>query len=183
MPKQTEVPGPLDEVNDDKKAKEVPGPLKSKQDDNFVQVKKEDYERLMSQLERNAKDIDLLYKASDKSRLAKAMGDGGEVLVKQVRVWTWKDTGLFVTSTKLISNRSEIVQGRWIEDQTVKVILEDGSELEVPYLEFSRNILKKETADIISKTESVDSDKRPVVIFNVQFPNGKTLSINSAFVN
>jgi hypothetical protein len=153
-------------------------PVDSKQPEPTIELKKSDYERLMAQLERNAKDIDLLYKASDKHRMAKAMNSNGEVLVKTVNVWTWGDTGKIVLATKLITNKCEVVLGRWIEDQTMNVILEDGEVLTVPYLEFSRNILKKIPSEILSTTTGKDG-----VIFKVQLPTGKVLEINSSFVN
>lgn len=148
-----------------------------------VQINKSDYEKLMAQLERNAKDIDLLYKASDKNRMAKAMGSGGEILVKKVNVWTWDGTGKVVIGTKMITNRSEIVLGKWIEDQTVNVVLEDGEVITVPYLEFIRKILNKIPSEIISTTYSRDENDKVVTILKVQLPSGKTLEINSAFVN
>lgn len=148
-----------------------------------VEIKKSDYDKLMAQLERNAKDIELLYKASDKHRMAKAIGDGGEILVRKAKVWTWDNTGNIVVATNLISNRSEIILGKWFEDQQVVVVFEDGSTVTVPYLEFSRKILNKIPADIISTSKSHDDNNREVVIYKLQFPNGKILEINSAFVN
>jgi len=47
---------------------EVPKTTKVKKDD-VVEIKRDDLERLMAQLDKNQQDIDLLYKASDKSRL------------------------------------------------------------------------------------------------------------------
>jgi hypothetical protein len=149
-----------------------------------VEIKKTDYEQLMARLEKNAKDIDLLYKAADKSRMAKARNDNAEVLIKSAKVWTWKDTGKIVISTKLIKNICEIVAGRWVEDQLVDVVLEDGEIVKnVPYLEFSRSILNKTSADILSREESFDSNKNKVILFKLQLPNGKELKINSSFVN
>jgi len=174
-----EVPSVLDEVIDLDAEKTKPVEKK----EEFVQVKKDDLENMIQQLSRNAKDIDLLYKASDKSRMAKAMGDGGEILIKKARIWTWKETGKFVISTQLISNRSEISAGKWIEDQRVQVVLEDGEVIETPYLEFSRSILNKVPADIISREETMDATGKKSLIFKLQLENGKEIKINSAFVN
>lgn len=143
-----------------------------------IQLKKEDYEKLMAQLERNAKDIDLLYKASDKHRMAKAMNQGGEILVHTVKVWTWDNTGKIVIGTNLLTNRCEVVMGRWVEDQQMAVVLEDGETITVPYLEFTRKILNKIAAEIVSTTKQGD-----ITLLKVQLPNGKLLEINQAFVN
>jgi hypothetical protein len=143
-----------------------------------VEIKKSDYEKLIAQLERNAKDIDLLYKAADKHRMAKVLNQGNEPLVHTVKVWTWDNTGKVVVGTNLLTNRCEVVMGKWIEDQQMAVVLEDGTTLTVPYLEFSRKILNKIIAEIISTTKEGD-----LTFLKVQLPNGKKLEINQAFVN
>lgn len=148
-----------------------------------VEIKKSDYDKLMAQLERNAKDIDLLYKASDKNRMAKALGEGGEILIHKANVWTWADTGIIVLASKLITNRSEVFQGKVIEDQISEVYLEDGQIITVPYLEFSRKILNKVPAEIVASKKTRDEKNKEITIFTLQFSDGKQLEINSAFVN
>lgn len=154
-----------------------------KKEEQTIELKKSDYDKLMAQLERNAKDIDLLYKASDKHRMAKAMNQGGEILVHTAKIWTWDNTGKIVIATNLLSNRCEVVQGKWIEDQQVAVVLEDGETITVPYLEFSRKILNKIVAEIVGTTKERDRNNNEVVILKLQLPNGKKLEINQAFVN
>lgn len=154
-----------------------------KKQEQTVEIKKSDYDKLMAQLERNAKDISLLYAASDKHRMAKAMNQGGEILVHTVKVWTWDNTGKIVVGTNLLTNRCEVVQGKWIEDQSMAVVLEDGTTLTVPYLEFSRKTLNKIVGEIISTTKEYDANQKESIILKVQLPNGKTLQINQAFVN
>jgi len=151
--------------------------------EDTVEIKKSDYDKLMAQLERNAKDIDLLYKASDKQRMAKAMNQGNEPLVHTVKVWTWDNTGKIVMATNLLTNKCEVVQGKWIEDQQVAVVLEDGETLTVPYLEFSRKTLNKIVAEIIGTIKDTDINNKEVVIYKLVLPNGKKLEINQAFVN
>lgn len=158
--------------------------VSSTKTEDTVQIKKSDYDKLMEQLERNAKDIDLLYKASDKHRMAKAIGQGGEILVHTVKLWTWDDTGKIVIGSSLVSNKCEVVQGKWIEDQSMAVVFEGGETITVPYLEFSRKTLNKIIAEIISTKKQVDNKtNRESVILEVQLPNGKKLEINQAFVN
>lgn len=160
----------------------LPPEPKPKKDD-VVEIKKEDYDKLMAQLERNANDIALLYKASDKNRMAKALGDGGEILIKTARVWTWDNTGKIVIATDLVSNKSEVVMGKWVEDQNVIAVFEDGSTETVPYLQFVRRTINKIPAEIIATTKSQDSSGKETLIYKLQFANGKILEINAAFVN
>lgn len=149
-----------------------------------VEVKKSDLDRMIAQMDKQAKDIDLLYKAADKSRLATEMNRGGsENLIKQVRVWTWDDTGKYIVGWKLNSNRCEVVMGKWVEEQVASVVLEDGEVITVPLLEFYRKTLIKKPADLLSRTDEYDTNNNKITIFKVQFPNGKTLLINQAFVN
>jgi len=165
------------------KPQEDQKPPKTEKKPDMVEIKKEDYDRLMNQLDKNAKDIALLYQASDKSRMAKAMGEGGEILIKKVNIWTWDGTGRIIIATKLISNRSEVVLGKWYEDQSVMVIMEDGDNFTVPYLEFVRKTLTKIPAEVVARTSSFDEKEKPITVLKVRFDNGKTLEINSAFVN
>jgi len=148
-----------------------------------VELSRHDFDQLMAKLEKQTKDIELLYKASDKQRMAKAMNEGGEVLIKTAKVSTWADTGKFVIGWKLKTNRCEVVMGRWIEEQDATVVLEDGSTLTVPLIEFYRSIIKKISGDIISRTSEYDSQNNKIEILKIQFPNGKKISINSAFIN
>lgn len=152
--------------------------------DEFVQIKRSDFDRMMGQMEKQSKDIELLYKTADKSRLAKEMDKDGENLVKQAKVSVWEDTNDFIVGWKLITNKCEVIMGKWIEEQTVNVIFDNGKTMTVPLLEFYRRTLKKVPADIISRDEKSDEiTKKKSTIFKLQFDNGKTLLIDSTFVN
>jgi len=153
--------------------------------DETVEIKKSDFNRLMAQLEKQSKDIDLLYKAADKGRMSVELNKEGNNLIRQVRVWTWDNTGKNIIGWKLISDRCEVVMGKWIEEQFVSIVLEDGEVVEkVSLLEFYRKTLNKVPTDLLSKTEEFDeTTKVKTVMYKVQFPTGKTLVINSLFVN
>lgn len=153
-----------------------------KKEEETVEVSKKHLNDLLERLDRQARDIDILYKASDKSRMAKALSEGGEVLIKQVKVWTWDDTGRIIIATELVSNKSEVVMGKWVEDQNVVVIFEDGKSETVPYLQFVRRTINKIPAEIVGTTKKTENGKESV-IYKLQFPNGKVLEINAAFVN
>lgn len=159
-------------------------PKTEEKEEETVVVKKSDLDKMFAQMEKQSKDIDLLYKAADKTRLATEMNKGGvENLIKQVKVLTWDDTGKFVVGWKLNSNRCEVVMGRWVEEQVASVVLEDGEVITVPLLEFYRKTLIKKPADLIAKTDEFDANNKKITILKVQFPNGKTLLINETFVN
>lgn len=154
-----------------------------KQTEETVEIKRSDFDRMMKQLEKQSKDIELLYKTADKSKMAKELNKEGENLIKQCKVSTWDDTGRFIIGWKLITNRCEVVMGRWIEEQTVSFVLEGGDVMTVPLLEFYRKTIKKVDADIISRTDEYDEKNNKVIIFKLQFPTGKVLLLNSSFVN
>ncbi len=147
-----------------------------------VTIKRTDLDKLFARLDSQAKDISLLYKAADKGRLATEMNKEGQNLIKQVRVWTW-DGGKCIIGWKLTSNKCEVVMGKWMEDQSAVVVLEDGETITVPYLEFVRKTLHKLPADIISRTEEYDDKNEKVTILKLQFPNGKVIAVNSSYVN
>ena len=161
---------------------EQPKSPKVKKDD-VVEIKREDLERLMAQLDKNQQDIDLLYKAADKNRLSKEMDRGDSNLIKQVRIAKWEDNGKYIIAWKLTSNRCEVVMGKWVEDQSVAIIFEDGESVTVPLLELYRKTINKIAADLLKRVEETDEKGNKVTMFNVQFPNGKKLTINSVFVN
>lgn len=172
-----ETPGPLDDV------KVVTLEKKTEVKKETVEVDRADLQSLMDRLEKQSKDIDLLYRVSDKSRLAREMNDGNEFLVKTVKISMWDNGEIPVVGWTLVSNRCEVILGRWVEEQTANVILENGEVIQVPLLEFYRKILKKVPASLLSTSENTDAYGKKVIIYNVEFPNGKKLSINSSFIN
>jgi hypothetical protein len=150
---------------------------------DMVQIPRADFDSLMDRMEKQTKDIDLLYKSADKSRLAKAKINSGEELVSQVRVSTWDDTGKIIISSKMVVNRSEIINGRHVEQQDCVLVLEGGETVEVSYLESIRRSKIQITGDIIGRTTKTDSLGNEFEIFELQLENGKKISINSEFIN
>jgi len=137
----------------------------------------------MKQLESQAKDISLLLKTADKTKIAKELNKEGENLIKQCKVSTWDDTGRFIIGWKLLTNKCEVVMGRWMEEQTVSFILEGGEVMTVPLLEFYRKTIRKVDADIIARTDQYDDKNNKIIMFKLQFPTGKILLLDSTFVN
>jgi len=151
--------------------------------EEFVQVKKEDLAGLFTRLDKYEKDIQMLYKVSDKSRLQREQNTGG-VLINTVKISRWDGGTAHVIAWKLDSNRCEVVNGRWVEDQQATVILDEGEPVTVPLLEFYRKIIQKDVAEIIGREKKYDKQNNSEYeIFKVELPNGQTLEINSQFVN
>ena len=158
-------------------------PASDKKEDT-VTISTEQFNKMMKQLDVLQKNTDMLYRVADKGRLPKEMGKAGEHLIKQCKVSTWGDTGKMVMGWKLLTNRCEVVMGRWIEEQTASIVLEDEEVVTVPLIEFYRRTLKKIEADIISKSEEYDTDQNKVIMLKLQFPKtGKVIMINSSFIN
>lgn len=160
-----------------------------KKEEETVQLSREDYNKLMHTIEKQSSDIKLLYDASDKSRLAKANNKGGKVLIHTAKVSKWTDdskyNGKYVIGWKLITNKSEIINGRSIEDQKTMVIFEDEKPLEVSILEFYRKTIQRDEGEIIGRSTQIVNKEtgEEDEIFKLQFPNGRTLEISHKFVN
>lgn len=171
-----------EEVVVDEKKEEVVEKKSSKKED-VVEIKRVDFERMMAQMDKQTKDIDMLYRTADKSRIAHELNKAGENLIKQGKVRLWDNTDKLVIGWKLTTDRCEVVQGKWIEEQITNVVLDDGEILTVPLIEFYRKTLKKSAADIIARTQELDKDNNQVTILKLQFPSGKVLLLDSVFVN
>lgn len=162
----------------------VENEVKPEVESEFVQIKKTDLDEVFKKMDKYQKDIDLLYKASDKSRLAKAQGNGKDVLIHTTKVSRWDNGDKYVIAWKLDTNRSEIINGKWIEDQQATVILDDAESVSVPLLEFYRKMVHKDIGDIIGREKKFDRvTDEEYEILKVEFKNGRVLEINSKFVN
>ena len=135
---------------------------------------------MLATIEKNQKDIELLYKASDKTLLSKALSSEGKTIIPTVKIALWGDSGKHVVGWgPMVKNIAEIIMGRPVEDQVRQIFLEDGEELTVPYLESVRRMNVFDKAEILSKQQGPDG----IVEFKVQFANGKILLIKDTFVN
>jgi len=151
--------------------------------EEMVQVKREDLNAILGKLETYEKNIDLLMKASDKERLARAQSKDGKLLIPSVKIAKWDDTDNYVIGWKAITNKAEVVNGRYIEDLTTAVFFEEAESIIVPMLEFYRKTIRKDAADVIGKEQKVDEKGNKTELLKIRFENGKELIINSNFVN
>jgi len=160
--------------------------VESPKKNEYVEVKKEDLDALFKRLDKQAKDIEMLYDASDKNSLARAKSKGGsDVLIHTAKVRVWSPTGKRILAwTNMKTNKAEIIMGKVFEDQSTTLILQEGEPLTVSYLELVRNSIQYDTGEIISRENQFDVDaKQYNEILHLEFSNGEKLKINSKFVN
>ena len=149
-----------------------------------VTVKKSDLDLLLSKLDTLTKNQDLLFKASDKSRLAKVMSDGNNVLIHTAKIAKWDGTDKYVIAWKLNNNRCEVFNGKWIEDQETSVVFNDGEVIKVPLLEYYRKTVVKESGDIISRESIFNPEtQQNDEMMTIQFSDGNKIKINSIYIN
>lgn len=150
--------------------------------DPQVTISKSDLEKLISTVEKQAKDINLLYEVADKSRLAKAQsGPDGASLIKTVKVSVWPDNNKFIISWKNTKNVSEIVGRVWVEDQRTLLVFDDGTNTEISLLDFYRKPTKQKV-EVLSR-QSDDSSGKIVKTYKVRFADGRELEIGEDFIN
>jgi len=157
--------------------------VEKKEAETTVEVKKADLEVIMKKLEDQSKTIDLLYQAADKGRLAKAMWDekGTNVLIRTAKISKYEPNGKLIIGWKLTKNQSEIINGRWIEDQKTMLVFEDGETAEISLLDFYRYI-SRVSGEIISRTQKF-IDGVEDEILKISLSDGRTLEISSQYVN
>jgi hypothetical protein len=151
--------------------------------EEMVQVKQSDLNAILGKLESYEKNIDLLMKASDKERLARAQGKNGKLLIPSVKIAKWDDTDELVIGWKAMTNKAEVVNGRYIEDLTTMIFFETAEAITVPTLEFYRKTIRKEVADVVGREQKIDERGNKIELLKIRFENGKELIINSSFVN
>ena len=153
--------------------------------EEMISVKKEDLDSLIKRVEKLSKDNETLFQVADKARLASVANRNPESIIKKYGISKWRDNDQFIVGWKLTKNISEIVPGsnRWVEDQATMLVFEDGSTLEVPLIDFYRKRIKT-IGDLVSQTQTFnEKTKEPTVVFTIEFPDGKRLSVDQAFIN
>lgn len=144
--------------------------------EGMVMVKSDDISTLIKKLDEQSKQIEVLFKTADKSRLQKYDEANNGALIKTVKVWIFE--GKIVLATKLTSNRCEVIQGRWFEEQKVNVVFDDGSSREMDLLEFTRG-KSYQKAEIIERRHPAGSEE----MLKVLLPEGKEVELSVNFIN
>lgn len=125
------------------------------------------------------KDNAMLLEVADKSRVATYQArNNPSGLVRTARAWLWN--GKLVKATVTIRNDvfTDTV-GRIHTDQVLNVIMDDASEMEVPYDKFAK---EKDFAEgeIIKKNTNEENGQ---TFYTLRFKDGKTADINYIFLN
>jgi hypothetical protein len=145
--------------------------------DGVDEVKEEVVSIPKSQLDAIMADISRLKFAADKSQLHNYDEKNKGKIGKVVKLRTI-DGKVVISWGDMITNAVEKnAAGVWKEDQTIKIQLEDKTELTMDYVFFARRFVGLE-ADVISEMKTDDD-----LIYKVKTEDGKTYEINSKFVN
>lgn len=169
-----------------KEKKKQDSPLEEKEQDSsqkdVVSIKKADLDKVFDRMERQQKEIDMLVKSADKARLAKVRAEeqGGEALISRARIWRFGPDNKVVVGKKMTSNIAEVINGKYVEDQRVIVIYEDGKTEETSLINFERNVDRNEKGEIISRESNKNSDE---VMLTIQLEDGHQVKISDKYIN
>ena len=97
-------------------------------------------------------------------------------IVKNVRIHIYDN--LPVLGWKMLKNDVYMREGRLVEDQTVEIITEDATK-HVMNLRDWASLPGTLEGEVTKESKEQNGD----VYFTVQFPDGKTIEINSVYVN
>ena len=155
-------------------------------EEEVVPVKKADLDRLFQTIERQTKDINILYQAGDKARIAQVRNAESGPLIHTAKAWRLtkpgKNEGKLMVAWQLVKNTSEVIGGRWVEDQQEVVFLEDGGKEELSLQEFYR-FREAVVGEITKRTTGVDTKGESEITFTLTFPDGKKIDLGQNFIN
>lgn len=143
-----------------------------------ITVNKDALDKLIAKVDLQAEEIKKLNAISDKGRLAhwEQQHKGSIPKLYYLNVLD----GKVILSWEMIKNRvwkEGGENGRWREDQIIKVNLEDETSVEIPYVEFTAN-LQKIQASLVDSRQIGDK-----VYLKVRTEKGKEIKIDSLFIN
>lgn len=149
--------------------------------DGMVKVSKEKLDAILNRMDR-------LEYATSKAGLATYDSRHKDKQGKFVQLRTFE--GLVVTSWSdlVVNNVEKDGNGRWSEDQRIRITTEDGKEAEMPLFLFTRRYayLKAEVISEVNNLAEEEVAKYGKQTFKVKVDDGKTLkeyTIGSKFVN
>jgi hypothetical protein len=160
-----------------------PKPIEEPKEVETIEVKKEDLAAFVKRLSTLEDDNKRLLEAADKGRLANidAKLAGDQPLVRTVKLSRMTPTGPIIVAWSLEKNVSFMDGTRMVENQRMKVFFEDGSDKEMPLIEFYRDRDNKTIAEIISRKKPEKPGE--LEILEVETKDGKRLEIPLKFVN
>ena len=141
-----------------------------------VEVNRSALEKLISRVDKLESENKKLLEISDRGRLAHYESTHQTQSPKIYRLSVID--GKIVTSWKMVTNqvwKDEL--GKWREKQEIGVILEDGSSMTLPYVEFTNKTEKVEVS-LVSVTQ-----KGGKTYLELETAAGAKLVVDSVFVN
>lgn len=141
--------------------------------DGMVSVPKEKLDALLNRLDR-------LEYAASKGALSVYDSRHKDKSAKYVNLRTFEGLVVLSWSDLVTNNVEKDGNGRWSEDQQIKIQTEDGKEHQMPLFLFTRRYVYVK-AEVVSETKNADG-----TIFKVKVDDGvavKPYEINAKFVN
>ena len=145
-----------------------------------VEVPKEDLAAFVKRLKTLEDDNKRLLDVADKGRLASvdAKRTADQPLIRTVKLSKLNEK--FIVAWNLEKNISYMDGNKRVENQVMKVFFEDGTDKEMPLIDFYRNCNKQTIAEIITRTKKEGTDEE---ILEVETKDGQRLKIPLKFVN
>ena len=165
---------PKEPIKDEKETK--PSSAPAEQNEGKIAVPKSTLDALIAEVKDSKKQIKMLTEVADKSRLMRYRSAHKEIELKKVRVSTLN--GKIIVAWSMVTNDVyQDGQGRWHENQQVRIIFEDNTKKIISYLEFVRQITK---VDGIIEKRYTTPEGHNIMRINVM---KKVLDINETFIN
>lgn len=121
-------------------------------------------------------DLKRLKSVADVGRLGQYDDKNKAELKRVVLLSTWD--GKVIVGWKMTKDDVQKVNGIWREFQLIQIKLEDDTTVDLPYLQFSQEVVKVD-AEIISRTKEGGHETLKVL----RKDNGKEIVIDVTFVN
>lgn len=163
------------------KPKEVVKDKVEEKDEGLVTVSKDQLAMFMNKLSKLEKDNEMLKQVADKTRMATYAAQNKEKMPVIVRLRSFE--GKVVVGWRTMKNECyKNAQGKWVEDQTVILMFEDGtSTKEIPLLYWIKNYQSHIEAKVISTTQEQDTGETIYKI--VRLDNEEEYTIAAKYLN
>lgn len=126
------------------------------------------------------KKMAMLMSIADKRALNNYYLQNKQKIITSIRLRVYN--GKIVKEWEVVKNEVEkdVNTGRYSEDQKIKLIFEDGSNITVPYITFSKSF---EYEEFDKKSISIDDETGDEILTLISRKNGTEISVSSKFVN
>ena len=146
-----------------------------KQNEGVVSVPKSILDALIQKSKDQEQKIEMLTEISDKARLTRYQSKHKEITKKKARVSVFNGK-IVVGWTTVMNDVYQDEQGKWHEDQVMKIVLEDNTKKDLRYKVFGR--IKKIDCTIMSRYTTPEG--AAMMRISVM---GKQIDIDEIFIN